>query len=103
MFLCVEKTGARMSKEMLGIYWSGDLGEEQARLYIDEDAVNEHYDAESVVGPVALGELGWFDVNIQKISVGDEEFVGFNCTGRAIGQCTVDTGTPTLFLPQAAP
>mmetsp|Transcript_109947 Transcript_109947/g.154183 ORF Transcript_109947/g.154183 Transcript_109947/m.154183 type:complete len:383 (+) Transcript_109947:33-1181(+) len=87
--------------EMLGIYWSGDLGEEQARLYIDEDAVNEHYDAESVVGPVALGELGWFDVNIQKISVGDEEFVGFNCTGRAIGQCTVDTGTPTLFLPQA--
>ncbi|CAE7622441.1 unnamed protein product, partial [Symbiodinium sp. CCMP2456] len=87
--------------EMLGIYWSGDLGEEQARLYIDEDVVNEHYDAESVVGPVALGEFGWFDVNIQRISVGDEEFVGFNCTGRAIGQCTMDTGTPTLFLPQA--
>ncbi|CAE7254809.1 cmdD [Symbiodinium sp. CCMP2592] len=87
--------------EMLGIYWSGDIGEEQARLYIDEDAVNEHYDAESVVGPVAFGELGWFDVNIQRISVGDEEFVGFNCTGRAIGQCTMDTGTPTLFLPQA--
>ncbi|CAE7830476.1 unnamed protein product [Symbiodinium necroappetens] len=90
-------------REMLGIYWSGVVGEEQARLYIDEDAVNEHYDAESVVGPVAFGEFGWFDVNIQRISVGDAEFVGFNCTGRAIGQCTMDTGTPTLFLPQAAP
>lgn len=87
--------------EMLGIYWSGVVGEEQARLYIDEDAVNEHYDAESVVGPVAFGEFGWFDVNIQRISVGDAEFVGFNCTGRAIGHCTMDTGTPTLFLPQA--
>ena len=45
--------------------------------------------------------LGWYDVAIQRISVGDEDFGNFSCTGNATGQCIMDTGTPTLVLPQA--
>ncbi|CAE7180627.1 ANKRD17 [Symbiodinium pilosum] len=87
--------------EKLGIYWSGQLGENQGRLYLDQDAVlNEHYDESRIVGPAVLGEIGWYDINVQKISLGGEEFSNFNCNPSQPGQqCIMDTGTPALVLP----
>eukprot|EP00439_Symbiodinium_sp_Y106_P068593 s385_g11.t1 len=86
--------------EKLGIYWSGQMGENQGMLYLDDAAVtNEHYDKSSVVGPAVLGEVGWYDIAVQKITVGDQEFTGFGCAPSSGQQCIMDTGTPSLVLP----
>ena len=51
-----------------------------------------HYDASSLVGPAVLGEMGWYDVAVQKISVGDQEFTGFGCAPRPGKACVMATG-----------
>ncbi|CAE7242544.1 ANKRD17 [Symbiodinium natans] len=97
----IQKLRAQGGVEKLGIHWSGQLGENQGRLYLDDDAVlNEHYDKSSLVGPAVLGEVGWYDIAVQKISLGGQEFTGFGCDPNQPGQqCIMDTGTPALVLP----
>ncbi|CAE7836846.1 ANKRD17 [Symbiodinium sp. CCMP2592] len=87
--------------EKLGIFWSGQVGENQGRLYLDAAAVtNEHYNKSSVLGPAVLGEVGWYDVTVQKIQLGGREFANFDCDPNTPGkQCIMDTGTPALVLP----
>ncbi|CAE7537844.1 unnamed protein product, partial [Symbiodinium sp. CCMP2456] len=96
----IQKLRSRGGVEKLGIYWSGQLGENQGMLYLDNAAVtNEHYDKSSMVGPAVLGEVGWYDIAVQKMSVGDQEFTGFGCAPSSGQQCIMDTGTPSLVLP----
>ncbi|CAE7226944.1 unnamed protein product [Symbiodinium sp. CCMP2592] len=47
--------------------WSGQLGENQGRVYLDDAAVN--YDKTAVVGPAALVEKEWYEVAVRKISL----------------------------------
>ena len=107
--------------EKLGIYWSGQVGENQGRLYLDEAAVtNEllvpvregpgrvgrgrrglllskpdlrrHYDKTSEVGPAVLGETGWYDIAVQKISVGGQDFTSLGCAPEPGKPCVMATG-----------
>mmetsp|Transcript_56351 Transcript_56351/g.105643 ORF Transcript_56351/g.105643 Transcript_56351/m.105643 type:complete len:485 (+) Transcript_56351:70-1524(+) len=86
----------------LGIYWSGRHGANEGQLYLDEDAVlNEHYQESSVLGPAVLGEVGWYNVMISQITVGDQVFSNFGCSPDDPGQqCIMDTGTPALVVPE---
>ena len=53
--------------------------------------LRRHYDKSSVVGPAVLGEIGWYDIAVQKISVGDQEFTGFGCAPSSGQQCIMVT------------
>ena len=87
--------------EKLGIHWSGQLGENQGRIYLDDAAVtNEHYDKTTVVGPAVLAEKEWYETAVQNVSVGDQEFTGLGCAPKFGRLCIMDTGTPRVTLPQ---
>ena len=50
------------------------------------------------MGPAVLGEIGWYDINVQKISLGGEEFSNFNCDPSQPGQqCIMDTWLRTFL------
>ncbi|CAE6964587.1 unnamed protein product [Symbiodinium sp. CCMP2592] len=96
----IQTLQAQGGVEKLGIHWSGQLGDNRGRLYLDDAAVtNEHYDKTSEVGPAVLGETGWYDIAVQKISVGDQEFTGLGCAPEPGKQCVMDTGTPAVTVP----
>jgi len=85
-----------------GIYWSGQAGDDQGKLYLGDAATsNNHYTAAAAVGPAKLGELGWYDITVEKVDVGDTEFTGIECDPRSKGaQCILDTGTPSIVVPK---
>lgn len=92
--------------EQLGIYWSGQPGEGQGGLYLDRAATdNEHFKANSVLGPARLGEYGWYDVFMIAFSVNDLDFPSPHlCDCDSVetcrGKCIMDTGTPWIIIPQ---
>jgi len=66
-----------------GIYWSGQAGDDQGKLYLGDAATsNNHYTAAAAVGPAKLGELGWYDITVEKVDVGDTEFTGIEILGQ---------------------
>eukprot|EP00933_Yihiella_yeosuensis_P082278 TRINITY_DN9609_c0_g2_i1.p1 TRINITY_DN9609_c0_g2~~TRINITY_DN9609_c0_g2_i1.p1 ORF type:complete len:458 (+),score=78.95 TRINITY_DN9609_c0_g2_i1:88-1461(+) len=88
--------------EKLGIYWSGQKGENVGALYLDEEAEsNDHYSKDAALGPAALGELGWYDIKIQQISLGGMTWGPFECNPRKKNSCILDTGTPSIVVPEA--
>ena len=50
-----------------------------------------HYDKSSVLGPAVLGEVGWYDITVQKIKLGGQEFANFDCDPNTPGkQCIME-------------
>mmetsp|Transcript_61949 Transcript_61949/g.191825 ORF Transcript_61949/g.191825 Transcript_61949/m.191825 type:complete len:457 (-) Transcript_61949:118-1488(-) len=90
----------------IGIHWSGQSGESEGALYLGEAATtNPHYAQGSLVGSAALGEVGWYDISIGQISlpVAQHTWTGIQCspTSGTASNCILDTGTPSLVVPQA--
>ncbi|CAK9098016.1 Probable E3 ubiquitin-protein ligase HERC1 (HECT domain and RCC1-like domain-containing protein 1) (HECT-type E3 ubiquitin transferase HERC1) (p532) (p619) [Durusdinium trenchii] len=87
----------------IGLYWSGQQGEAQGRLYLGQSAVeNEHYALADPLPAAHLGELGWYDISVQSITVGEQELEGLNCDPVHGETCILDTGTPAIVLPPEA-
>jgi len=87
------------NSQKLGIFWSGQQGEAQGRLYLGEAAVeNEHYNQQYAL-VANLGEQGWYDISVQSISIGGESFNGLNCDPVNGQTCILDTGTPSIVVP----
>jgi len=90
-----------MGGEQIGIYWSGQQGDEAGSLYLGEAAtLNQHYDASSALGPAQLGELGWYDIQVQSITVGSQSFTDLVCDPSRGKTCIMDTGTPAIVVPE---
>lgn len=93
--------------ERLGIYWTGQLGQAEGTLYLDDAAIsNVHYPQDQSKAPMKawLGESGYYEIDIQTISVNGLDFpvagTAFDCTSNlSFGPCILDTGTPGMNLP----
>mmetsp|Transcript_56815 Transcript_56815/g.143998 ORF Transcript_56815/g.143998 Transcript_56815/m.143998 type:complete len:495 (-) Transcript_56815:236-1720(-) len=97
--------GSSAGPAQVGIFWSGQTGRSEGALYLEEAATsNVHYTQGSVVGQAALGELGWYDVNIQQMALSStgQAWTDFQCNPAAgtAGACIMDTGTPILSVPK---
>lgn len=94
------------SPQSVGIYWSGEVGDSQGMLYLDDEArSNVHYTQGSLSAMTAwLGESGFYEFRAVFVVVFDEgvshpfPFQG-ECEKDA-GACVMDTGTPGINLPE---
>jgi len=88
--------------QQIGIFWSGQQGEGQGRLYLGSAAMeNEHYSQQYALA-AHLGEQGWYDISVESITVGGETLTGLNCDPVNGQTCILDTGTPSIVLPGQA-
>lgn len=90
----------------IGIYWTGELGDHQATLYLDEKTrSNFHYNPNPAAPLKAVfANTNYYDINIVNIVVGNSTFpvegTPFDCTKDLdVGPCILDTGTPGWYLP----
>ena len=89
--------------QKFGIYWSGQLGEDQGSLFLGPSAVeNEHYMLADPLPAATLGELGWYDIQVEAINVNDQQISNLACDPLNGQPCYLDTGTPVIILPQEA-
>lgn len=91
--------------EKLGIYWSGKQGDGEGQLYLDDETTsNPHYNAAqaAAIGKAKLGFKGWYDVNVQSVSYGGQQYADFTCNPMMGSPCIMDTGTPVLVIPSDA-
>lgn len=98
----LQKLQSEGGPEKVGIYWSGLAGVDEGALFFDDAATtNPHYLAAPALGPAALGEVGWYDIRVARISIGQTEFTGITCNPYKAGEnCILDTGTPSIVVPQ---
>jgi hypothetical protein len=83
----------------LGIFWSGQVGRNQGELFVGARAVTNKYYIENVVQQAALGALGYYDISIQQFLFEGHSYK-VSCGGKTT--CILDTGTPIMYVPQAA-
>merc|ERR1712066_1155853 len=77
----------------------------EGQLYLDDDAtINKHYNAAqaSAMGKAALGFKGWYDINVLSVDFNGKSFTDITCAPENGSPCIMDTGTPTLVIPQDA-
>lgn len=89
----------------LGIYWSGNQGDGEAKLYVDDEATsNSHYNEEQAasVGKAKLGTFGWYDITVQSVDYNSKSYTDITCDYMQGSPCIMDTGTPVLVVPQDA-
>eukprot|EP00930_Biecheleria_cincta_P016820 TRINITY_DN13559_c0_g1_i1.p1 TRINITY_DN13559_c0_g1~~TRINITY_DN13559_c0_g1_i1.p1 ORF type:complete len:558 (+),score=94.23 TRINITY_DN13559_c0_g1_i1:116-1789(+) len=98
----LRKLQSEGGSEKVGIFWSGRTGVDEGALFFDDAATaNPHYLAAPALGPAALGEVGWYDIRVARISVGQTVFTEITCNPYKAGQnCILDTGTPSIVVPQ---
>jgi len=83
----------------LGIYWNGAVGSSTGELYVGPTAESNAHYTSGTVQTATLGETGYYDVNINQFSFGDETYsVACNTDDTP---CLVDTGTPIMFVPSS--
>jgi len=103
----LHKLNGKKTPELIGIYWTGEQGDNQGTLYLDEAAHNNIHYAPDADAPMKAGltEIGYYGINIISITVGDKfayEVLGspFDCTKNLTkGPCILDTGNPGIFMP----
>merc|ERR1712203_479711 len=91
--------------KQLGIYWSGKEGDGEGTLYLDDDATNNQYyneDEASKIGKAKLGEMGWYDINVESIDFNGQSYTDITCDPEHGSPCIMDTGTPVMVIPQDA-
>ena len=44
------------------------------RAFNRDEERSRHYDESQVVGPAVLGEVGWYDITVQKIILGNQDW-----------------------------
>jgi len=92
--------------KQIGIYWSGRAGEDEGQLYLDGDATNNPYYNAAIaaeIGKVKLGtEQGFYAINVQSAAYKGQSYTDFTCSGKGSNQCVLDTGSPSIMVPQAA-
>jgi len=98
----LQKLQSEGGPEKVGIYWSGQKGVDEGTLFFGDAATtNPHYLAAPALSPAALGEVGWYDIRVARISVGQIDFTGITCNPYTAGEnCILDTGTPSIVVPQ---
>jgi len=87
----------------LGIYWSGEAGDDQGAIYLEAAADNNpHVDSGTVAGVARLGEVGWYDIDVLEIALSGmgQVWGGSSLSCNATKPCIMDTGTPVLSVPR---
>lgn len=93
--------------EQLGIYWTGELGDSQGTLYLDDEArSNVHYTPAGTPMKARMQRIRYYDINVINITIGEFRFditgTPWDCTTNMTeGPCILDTGTPGMELPEA--
>jgi len=88
-------------KGKLGIYWSGQYGVGEGRLYLDEAAVgNEHFVASKVVGPAWLQNSSYYGIVVKELAVGGYVHkLDDHCRSQH-ALCYTDTGNAVISVPE---
>mmetsp|Transcript_51006 Transcript_51006/g.110476 ORF Transcript_51006/g.110476 Transcript_51006/m.110476 type:complete len:366 (+) Transcript_51006:233-1330(+) len=89
-------------RHIVGIQWSGLVGEQTGTLFAGKTAIENNYYME---GPVQKAKLDWFEKNrVYAVSVQSFQWNGLSipspidCSD-SNSVCVLDTGTPTFALP----
>jgi len=88
-------------KTQLGIYWSGEVGQREGRLYLGNAALQNPYFDEAAarsIGGAKLNMAGNYNVYIQTMEYGGRSH-DIQCRGND-WNCVFDTGTSTLSVTQ---
>lgn len=90
---------------VIGIAWSGHQGAGEGHLYLNEQATtNIFYNAQAVasMGKAKLGTYGYYNIDVQNFQYGGQSYAVAGCDPQQGQTCIMDTGTPTMVVPQAA-
>merc|ERR1712176_1598487 len=92
----------REDKTQLGIYWSGEMGQREGRLYLGNAAVqNPFFDVAAAreIGGAKMNMDGNYNVYIQSMEYGGRTH-DIDCR-KEDWNCNLDTGTATLSVPHS--
>merc|ERR1712050_95628 len=56
----------------------------------------------SSIGKAKLGEMGWYDINVESIDFNGQSFTDITCDPMHGSPCIMDTGTPVMVIPEDA-